>query len=89
MPGRKSDIWIIRADGSDAHRIKPNDIPDSLIYPSWYPDDKSVAVMDDDTNTTCRLDLVHKTTVKLTDPARMFAGRPGVAPDGSAVAFAG
>jgi Tol biopolymer transport system component len=89
VPDRKSGIWIVNGDGSGAHAAPTSDTPHDLIYPSWYPDGKSVAVMDDTATMLRRLDLGTGTTVALTDPAHVYSGMGSVSPDGKAIAFAG
>src|ERR1700744_1303662 len=38
-------VWLIKSDGSDPHAL-PASASSHLLYPSWYPDGKSLAVMD-------------------------------------------
>ncbi len=86
---RHSGIWVVNGDGTGAHPIKAADTPDGLIYPSWYPDGKSVAVMDEDALTVRRLDIENGMTIPLTDHNQVLTGMSSVSPDGKWVAFAG
>jgi Tol biopolymer transport system component len=88
-PDRHNGIWIINGDGTDAHPIKATDTSDGLVYPSWYPDGKSVAVMDEEDLIERRLDLTNGVTAPLTDHNQVMTGMPSVSPDGKWVAFAG
>ena len=88
-PDKHSGIWIINGDGTGAHPIKATDTSDGLIYPSWYPDGKSVAVMDEDALTVRRLDLETGMTSPLTDHNQVMTGMSSVSPDGKWIAFAG
>ena len=60
-----------------------------LFYPSWYPDGKSLAVMDAAALVTMRLDIRGGAPTALTDRAQVMTGMPNVSPDGAAIVFAG
>lgn len=80
-------IWLIKGDGSGAHAL-PSGGPSHLLYPSWYPGDKSLAVMDGQALIVQHLDL-SGTLRPLTDRAQVMSGMSSVSPDGQWVAFAG
>jgi Tol biopolymer transport system component len=86
---RKSGIWLINGDGSGAHAVTVPDGTHEMIYPSWYSDGKSLAVLADDNQTIRRLDLAAGTTTGITDRAQVLTGMPSVSPDGETIAFAG
>jgi len=80
-------VWVIKGDGSDAHALPANSA-NHLFYPSWYPDGKSLAVMDAQGSIIQQMDLsgaLHP----LTDRSQVKSGMSSVSPDGQWVAFAG
>lgn len=80
-------VWLIKGDGSDAHALPANSAS-HLFYPSWYPDGKSLAVMDAQDSIVQQMDLsggLHP----LTDRSQVKSGMSSVSPDGQWVAFAG
>jgi len=84
-----SSVWIADGDGKDAHPVPVSGASDQFYYPSWYPDGKSLAVLDPSARITMRIDAVGGAASKLTDPAQVMTGMSSVSPDGSAIAFAG
>ena len=59
-----------------------------MTYPSWYPDGKSIAVVDfsgDQRSAIKRIDIDTGTVVTLTDPETHWAGVPRMSPDGKSV----
>jgi hypothetical protein len=84
-----SGIWIADGDGRNAHAITITGASNQLVYPSWYPDGKSLAVMDGGALTTMRVAANGGAAMALTDRAQVMTGMPSVSPDGAAVAFAG
>jgi Tol biopolymer transport system component len=81
-------VWIIPAEGAQAKQITAAGLSDSVWYPSWYPDDTHLAVVDY-RGVVLRVDLDRRTTTALTDTAIILAGMPSVSPDGKRIAFAG
>jgi len=91
-PNDRATVWIMAADGSQARQVMAAGLSDNAYYPSWYPDDKHLAVVDyteDDQGVVKRIDLERHTSTALTDPAVILAGMPSVSPDGKRIAFAG
>jgi Tol biopolymer transport system component len=88
-PDGNSGVWIADGDGHNAHPITITGASNQLVYPSWYPDGKSLAVMDGGALTTMRVDANGGAATALTDRAQVMTGMPSVSPDGTAVAFAG
>ena len=84
-----SGVWIADGDGRNAHAVTITGASNQLFYPSWYPDGKSLAVMDGASLTTMRVDASGGAATALTDRAQVLTGMPSVSPDGSAVVFAG
>jgi Tol biopolymer transport system component len=83
---RKSSIWILQSNGSGAHAVEGTN---ELIYPSWYPDGKTLAVMDGNALVTRKLSLDGGPVAALTNRAEVMTGMPSVSPNGEWVAFAG
>jgi Tol biopolymer transport system component len=88
-PDGSTPVWIADGDGRDAHPLTISGTSHQLYYPSWYPDGKSLVVMDASNLITMRVDVASGTAVKLTDRAQVMSGMPSVSPDGGVVAFAG
>jgi Tol biopolymer transport system component len=84
-----SSVWITDAGGGNARPLAVSGVSTRLFYPAWYPDDKSLAVMDAGTSSLKRLDVAGGAAVSLTDPVRVLTGMASVSPDGSAIVFAG
>ena len=87
--GSRSSVWLIKADGSAAHAVTATGLSENVVYPSWYPDGKSLAVMDAKALTIERFDLAGGAATALTDHAQVLTGMPSVSPDGKMIAFAG
>lgn len=84
-----TDIWVMRADGSEARRITTDPANDN--DPSWMPDGESLVFSSDrdSRGDLYRVRLSDGHTERLT---RNFVGRalmPAVSPDGRQVAFGG
>jgi len=84
-----SGVWIADGDGRNAHAVTVTGASSQLFYPSWYPDGKSLAVMDGSALTTMRVDASGGAATALTDRAQVMTGMPSVSPDGGTVVFAG
>jgi dipeptidyl aminopeptidase/acylaminoacyl peptidase len=84
-----SGVWIADGDGKNAHAVAITGASNQLVYPSWYLDGKSLAVMDGGALTTIRVDAGGGAATALTDRAQVMTGMPSVSPDGSTVVFAG
>jgi Tol biopolymer transport system component len=87
-PSERATVWIISGEGGQAKQITAAGLSDSAWYPSWYPDDTHLAVVDY-RGVVMRVDLGRRTTTALTDTATILAGMPSVSPDGKRIAFAG
>jgi len=85
-------LWTISVDGTAHERITMDDLSTAVFYPSFYPDGKSLVLVDffgTIGGTLRRADLDAQTVVPITDHAEVLAGMPAVSPDGSQIAFAG
>jgi hypothetical protein len=80
-------VWLINGDGSNARALHTGPA-EHLLYPSWYPDGKSLAAMDGQALVVQRIDF-SGAVYPLTDRAQVMSGMPSVSPDGRWVAFAG
>jgi Tol biopolymer transport system component len=69
-------IWLAKADGTDAHALAGTE---GMIYPSWYPDGESMAVMVNNDNQpyTARIDRAGNPPKRLS-PDSLYAGMPSV-----------
>jgi len=81
-----TETWIMKSDGSDAHAVTAPGLSQPE-YPSWYPGDSAMAVVDN--LTVKRFGLAGEPALALTDRTQVLAGMPSVSPDGHTVAFAG
>jgi Tol biopolymer transport system component len=91
-PNEKATVWIMTPDGSQIQRVVAAGLSDHAYYPSWYPDDQHLVVVDfaeDDQGVVKRIDLAHHTATAMTSAALILAGMPSVSPDGKRIAFAG
>jgi Tol biopolymer transport system component len=86
---RRNSVWLVNSDGTDAHELKLADPSADVVYPSWFPDGRELAVMDLRNLVIKRIDLGSSSLETLTDHARVLTGMPSVSPDGSWIAFAG
>jgi Tol biopolymer transport system component len=89
IAGRTGGTWVMKEDGSSAHAVAATGLSDQVVYPSWYPDGKSLAAIDAESMTVKRFDVSGGTATALTDRAQVLTGMPSVSPDGKTVAFAG
>lgn len=89
ITGRTGGTWVMNSDGGGAHAVAAAGLSDQVVYPSWYPDGKSLAAIDAKSMTIKRFDLAGGTAMALTDRAQVLTGMPSVSPDGKTVAFAG
>lgn len=84
-----SDVWLVDGDGSHPRALSIHGVSKQTIYPSWYPDGKSFALMDVDKEVLQRVDVQHGTATPITQHDQVLTGMPSVSPDGTCVAFAG
>jgi Tol biopolymer transport system component len=84
-----ADIWIINGDGTGANAVTATGLSDQMLYPSWYPDGKSLAANDARTLVIKRVDLAGGAAMTVTDRAQVLAGLSRVSPDGKWIVFAG
>jgi Tol biopolymer transport system component len=85
----KSTVWIVDSDGSNPHPVAATGLSDQVVYPSWYPDGKQLAVMDAHDQVIKRIDLNGGAAVTLTRHDQVLTGMASVSPDGKWIAFAG
>jgi Tol biopolymer transport system component len=85
----KNSIWIIKGDGTGAHAVAVSGELEQLYYPSWYPDGKTLGVMDAKNFVFRRMSMEGGAATALTDRSQVMTGMPSVSPDGKWVAFAG
>jgi len=90
-PKGQFNLSLIAPDGSDLRQLQFAGISDVMSYPSWYPDGKSMAVVDfsGEGSVIKRIDMATQTIVALTDPKALWAGVPRVSPDGSTIVMGG
>jgi Tol biopolymer transport system component len=81
----QNSIWIADGHGLDAHAVPGSD---GMIYPSWYPDGKSLVATAIDFSVK-QVVLAGGQTVTITDRAAVMGGMASVSPDGKTIAFAG
>ncbi len=86
--GRSSSIWVVDADGRNAHALTT---PGILVpsYPSWYPDGRTIGFGDAARNILYRMDVDGGMPVVITHQDEVLAGMSSVSPDGKWVVFAG
>jgi Tol biopolymer transport system component len=87
--GGKSTVWLINADGTQPRQLAVTGLSDRVLYPSWYPDGQSLAVVDATDQVIKRIDRDRLTAVTVTNRNQVLAGMPSVSPDGKWIAFAG
>jgi dipeptidyl aminopeptidase/acylaminoacyl peptidase len=94
----RSELWIVRADGSGEEMLYSCDRPcNEIAYPDWAPDGRSVyfgqaanapANGDPTTFMIGRVDLASRqASIVLTREDGMAAEQPRVSPDGTMVAY--
>lgn len=88
-PDGTSTVWLINPDGSQPRQITAAGLSDRVFYPSWYPDGKSLAVMEAPDNLIKRIDVRGGAAVTVTNREQILAGMPSVSPDGQWIAFGG
>jgi hypothetical protein len=84
-----ADIWIINGDGTGAHALTTPGLSDQMLYPSWYPDGKSLVATDARSLVIKRVNLAGGAAMTVTDRAQVLAGMSRVSPNGKWIAFAG
>lgn len=85
-------IWLVNPDGTGPEPVTAEGLSSEVFYPSWYPDGRSLAVVDyggGPGGVIKRIDLDLGTVEALTSREDVLAGKPAVSPDGRAIAFAG
>lgn len=87
--GGKSTIWLINRDGTQPRQLSSTGLSDRVVYPSWYPDGESLAVMDVADEVIKRIDRRRGTAVTVSNHEQVLTGMPSVSPDGQWIAFAG
>ncbi|HWF63899.1 MAG TPA: DUF3471 domain-containing protein, partial [Rhizomicrobium sp.] len=65
-------IWIADGDGRNPHRLVTKAPSKQLFYPSWYPEGKSLAVMDGDGLSLLRVDMAGGIAMSLTDRSQIM-----------------
>ncbi|MEJ0006850.1 MAG: DUF3471 domain-containing protein [Steroidobacteraceae bacterium] len=84
-----ASVWVIDANGRNAHVLNVPGLSRQVFYPSWYPDGKHLAVMDGTELVTKRIALAGGAAQVLTDHTQVLTGMPSVSPDGRWIVFAG
>lgn len=88
----RSSVWLIEPDGSRPREISAEGLSDRVMYPSWYPDGRNLAVVDYGDNfkgVIKRIDTKDLTVRTLTNREEVLTGMPSVSPDGTMIAFPG
>lgn len=92
-PKGRFSISLINGDGSGLRVVEADGTSDLMSYPSWYPDGKSVAVVDFTREYKAsmikRIDIEKGTVATLTNPETHWAGVPRVSPDGNHIVMGG
>lgn len=88
-PDARDTVWLINADGTQARQLAAAGLSDRVLYPSWYPDGETLAVVDAGEAVIKRIDRKRLSAVAVTDHAQVLTGMPSVSPDGKWIAFAG
>ena len=86
------NVSVSDGNGSGLRVLDAAGLTDQMSYPSWYPDGKSVAVVDfagDQGSAIKKVDIETGRVVALTDPKTHWAGVPRVSPDGSQIVMGG
>ncbi len=89
VSARASETWLVRGDGTQAKVLTIQGVSDETAYPSWYPDGKTLALMDAHQGVLQRVDVVKNTSTAITHHDQVMTGMPSVSPDGRCVVFAG
>lgn len=89
FPDGKSAVWLINVDGTQPRQVAAAGLSEQVLYPSWYPDGQSLAVVDARDQVIKRISLDRLTAVTLTNRNQVLTGMPSVSPDGKWIAFAG
>jgi Tol biopolymer transport system component len=84
-----ASVWVIDADGTNAHQVAATNLSTQMFYPSWYPDGKRLAAMDGIELVTKRINLAGGPAEVVTDHGKVLTGMPSVSPDGRWIVFAG
>jgi Tol biopolymer transport system component len=85
----KNTVWLINADGTQPRQLASAGLSKRVLYPSWYPDGKALAVVDAEEQVIKRIDRERLTAVPVTDRKQVLTGMPSVSPDGKWIGFAG
>ncbi len=86
------NLTLMRGDGTGLRVLESDAISDQMTYPSWYPDGKSIAVVDfagNEESSIKRIDVEEGTVVTLTNSKTHWAGVPRVSPDGNTIVMCG
>jgi Tol biopolymer transport system component len=83
------NLWLADSQGVQASPFEPAIPSRQVYYPSWYPDGRSLVVMDASDLVLKRINTQSGEVETFTDRNRIFTGRPSVSADGKLIAFAG
>lgn len=88
MPG-KQQIWVVRADGSRAHRVKISGLPSGTypMAPTFTPDGETIVFELDDINAPVGIWEVAVGGGKATELEKGNDFHPAVSPNGRKIAF--
>ncbi|HEY1283691.1 MAG TPA: hypothetical protein VGE96_04360, partial [Steroidobacteraceae bacterium] len=87
--GETARVWIIDGDGANPRELALTGVSAAVVYPSWFPGGKQLAVMDALELVIKRIDSSGGPAVALTRHEDVLTGMPSVSPDGKWIAFAG
>ena len=91
-PEGRFNLSLTNGDGSGLRLLQSHGISDLMSYPAWYPDGKSVAVVEfngDQASAIKRVDIETGAVTALTDSKTHWAGVPRVSPDGKLIVMGG
>jgi len=91
-PKTNATLWITDRDGKESRKIGLHNHTGTPSYPSWYPDEKRLVMVDyqrDQGGNLILVDLPAGKAVTITNPSEIRCGMPSISPNGDDIVFAG